>query len=128
MMHSIELRSPFLDHRLFELAFTQPVERKIRDGIHKWLPRQIAGSLLPKNLAKARKRPVQTPQREWIQYDLREWADTCISDALLHFGGTWLDRKGVMKEWNNYREGNSDNSFYIFQWISLGLLCQVHST
>jgi len=127
MMHSIELRSPFLDHRLFELAFTQPVERKIRDGIHKWLPRQIAGSLFPKSLVNARKRPVQTPQREWIKYDLREWVDTCISDALLHFGGTWLDRKAVMKEWDNYREGNSDNSFYIFQWISLGLLCQVDS-
>ena len=39
MRASTELREPFLDHRLVELAFRQPADRKIRDGTGKWLLR-----------------------------------------------------------------------------------------
>ena len=48
---STELREPFMDHRLFELAFRQPAERKIRNGVHKWLIRQIARTLVPSSVA-----------------------------------------------------------------------------
>src|SRR5262245_32009706 len=41
MRSSTELREPFLDHRLFELALRQPPERKIRDGVGKWMLRQM---------------------------------------------------------------------------------------
>src|SRR6185295_11694080 len=40
MMHSRELREPFLDHRIVELGLRQPADRKIRNGQGKWLPRQ----------------------------------------------------------------------------------------
>src|SRR5262249_37177679 len=40
MMSSTELREPFLDHRLVELAFRQPRERKILNGASKWMLRR----------------------------------------------------------------------------------------
>lgn len=122
MRASAELRDPFLDHRLFELAFRQPADRKIRDGVHKWLPRRLARQLLPGELVEAPKRPLQTPQREWLRTELRVWADDCIEAALSHHGGTWLDPPAVRQQWDAYQRGESDNSFYIWQWISLGLM------
>ncbi len=82
MRASIELREPFLDHRLFELAFRQPVERKIENGTRKKLLRDVASHLVTASVVEAPKRPVQTPQREWLRGELRGWAGECIETAL----------------------------------------------
>ncbi|MGC1375505.1 MAG: asparagine synthase (glutamine-hydrolyzing) [Anaerolineales bacterium] len=121
MMSSTELREPFLDHRLFELAFRQPTERKISGPTHKVLLRQIAGRLLPGGVAEAPKRPLQTPQREWLRGSLKDWSTACIEAALTLYGGEWLDTDAVRREWRDYQTGVSDNSFYIWQWVNLGL-------
>lgn len=121
MRVSTELREPFLDHRLFEIAFRQPAERKIQNGTHKWLLRQIACNLTPKGLSEAPKRPLQTPQREWLRGPLRGWASDHIAEALNKYGDTWLNKRNVMETWEAYCRGESDNSFYVWQWISLGL-------
>lgn len=122
MRAATELREPFLDHRLFELAFRQPAHRKISGGVHKKMLREIVGKILPERVAAAPKRPLQTPQREWLREDLREWANAAINDSLKNFGGAWLDAKAVRREWENFCAGASDNSFYVWQWISLSLL------
>lgn len=122
MRSSTELREPFLDHRLFELALRQPVERKIQDGTHKWLLRQIAARLLPAGIVEAPKRPLQTPQREWLRGPLAAWADDLIETALTRVGGSWLQPEAVRQTWQAYRAGAGDNSFYVWQWLSLGLL------
>lgn len=122
MQFSTELREPFLDHRLLELAFSQPADRKIRGHTGKWLLREIARDLLPTKVAEAPKRPLQTPQREWLRGDLKEWAEEMIQAALTHQPGDWLKRENVELEWEKYVTGESDNSFYVWQWINLGLV------
>jgi asparagine synthase (glutamine-hydrolysing) len=124
MRSSIELREPFLDHRLFELAFRQPVERKIENGTRKKMLRDIAKYLVAASVVEAPKRPVQTPQREWLRGELRGWAGQCIETALQQYGNTWLDTESVRKQWHEYCLGQGDNSFHVWQWISLGLSCQ----
>jgi len=119
MRSSTELREPFLDHRLVELALRQPPERKIRDGQQKWMLRSIAAELLPKGVVEAPKRPLQTPQREWLRGPLRGWADAQTERAL---DSGWLDADAVRREWRAYCAGEGDNSFFVWQWISLGLL------
>lgn len=124
MMHGTELREPFLDHRLFELAFRQPRERKIRGQTQKWLLRKLAGDLLPPHVAEAPKRPVQTPQREWLRGPLAAWAEDSIECALSGWGDRWLDTPAVRSEWKRYVSGDAgtDNSFPYWQWINLGLI------
>jgi asparagine synthase (glutamine-hydrolysing) len=124
MRSSTELREPFLDHRLVELAMRQPPERKIRNDTRKWLLRQIAGQLLPNSVVEAPKRPLQTPQREWLRGDLREWANDQIEGALAGYGAGWLDADAVRASWRGYCEGTGDNSSFVWQWISLGLLAK----
>jgi asparagine synthase (glutamine-hydrolysing) len=122
MRASTELREPFLDHRLFELALRQPTERKIFNGAHKWLLRQMSKRLLPSGVVEAPKRPLSTPQREWLRGPLRDWADACIEKALSQYGDSWLDTGLVRASWQSYLNGKGDNSFFIWQWISLGMV------
>lgn len=124
MRASTELREPFLDHRLFELAMRQAPERKIAEGQQKWLLRKMAGRILPHGVVEAPKRPLSTPQREWLRGPLRSWADDCIESALASFGDAWLDPAGVRAAWHGYRGGAGDNSFFVWQWISLGLIAE----
>lgn len=121
MRSSTELREPFLDHRLFELAFRQPSDRKIRGYRSKWLIRELAKQLAPASLTSAPKRPVQTPQREWLRGPLAGWAQERIQDAVTVARGGWLESQMVMERWERFRAGDGDNSFFIWQWINLGL-------
>ena len=122
MRSSTELREPFLDHRLVELAFRQPRERKISNGTGKWLLRQIVHDLLPNGIVNTPKRPVQTPQREWLRGPLQDWAEDCLQAALDGPARDWLLPAAVEREWKQYRQGVGDNSFFVWQWISLGLI------
>jgi asparagine synthase (glutamine-hydrolysing) len=122
MMFSRELREPFLDHRIVELGLRQPASRKVANGTGKWLLREIARSLLPDRVREAPKRALQTPQREWLRGPLAGWADELIEEGLTGWGREWLDAERVREAWRQYREAGSDNSFPVWQWLSLGLM------
>lgn len=117
MMHSTELREPFLDYRMVEMAFALPYNWKIKDGNQKWLARQIAADYLHKNLRLAPKRPLQTPQREWLSQELRPWVSELLheSDSLF---SDWLIPAKVQAELKVFFTEKSDNSFFIWQWIN----------
>ena len=121
MRSSVELREPFLDHRLVELALAQPPTRKISGGETKVFLRQLVQELLPEELRLAPKRPIQTPQREWLRGPLREWATSMIETGKGGIGVGWLNPKEVDRLWSEYCETGSDNSYFVWQWISLGL-------
>jgi asparagine synthase (glutamine-hydrolysing) len=116
MLHGTELREPFLDYRLVELAFAQKDSIKYNQGNTKWLLRQISQELLSNQVALAPKRPLQTPQREWMANELNEY----VSEKIQEFGQLdFVDSEKVQQIWQDYRNGNQDNSFYIWQWINL---------
>jgi asparagine synthase (glutamine-hydrolysing) len=125
MRSSTELREPFLDHRLFELAIRQPAERKIKGGTRKKMLRDISKQFIPSNLSEAPKRPMQTPQREWLRGPLRLWAEARINAALSGPHGAFVDKTMILESTENYFRGESDNSFYIWQWISMGMAAGV---
>lgn len=120
MAYSTELREPFLDYRLVEYVFSRPTSFKIKDGAQKWLLRIIAGRYLGDSIALAPKRPLQTPQREWLGEDLQEWAAEQI--AWLGNHCEWFDSERLQFHWQEYLAGDRDNSFYIWQWINAAAL------
>ncbi len=122
MRAATELREPFLDHRLFEIAMRQPNERKIDKGVHKRMLREIARNYLPHTVSDPPKRPIQTPQREWLRGPLREWAASMVETCLSGTFGSYLDAASVRREANAFFDGGFDNSFFIWQWIGMGLL------
>lgn len=116
MQHGTELREPFLDYRLVELAFAQPDNIKFDNGNTKWMLRQISQKLLGNNIALAPKRALQTPQREWIAKELNPY----FSDKINQFSKLdFVNESKVNQIWDEYNKGNQDNSFYIWQWVNL---------
>ncbi len=61
MAHSVEGRTPFLDHHLFSFCSDLPVELKIRDGVEKWVLRRAVAELLPKAVVERQKHPFLAP-------------------------------------------------------------------
>lgn len=119
MLHGTELREPFLDYRLMELAFAQNDDVKINQGNTKWMLRQISQELLSDKVALAPKRPLQTPQREWIANELNDY----IAKKIQQFSQSdFVDASKVNQIWREYNKGNQDNSFYIWQWVNLAQL------
>jgi asparagine synthase (glutamine-hydrolysing) len=121
MLFSRELREPFLDHRVVELGLRQPALRKIRDGRGKWLVREVAARILPASISFAPKRPVQTPQREWLRGPLAAWARGRVESALTGWGRDWLDPRAARACLERFIRDGSDNSFPVWQLVNLGL-------
>ncbi|WP_395064912.1 asparagine synthase (glutamine-hydrolyzing) [Flavobacterium sp.] len=115
MMHSTELREPFLDYRLVELAFAQSNQMKLQNGQTKWLLRDLVKNKLGSSIALAPKRALQTPQREWISNELKDYFTNQIE---VFSNLDFVNKKKVNQIWKEYLNGNQDNSFYIWQWIN----------
>lgn len=122
MAYSTELREPFLDHRLVEYAFAQPTEYKIHKGVQKYMLREILKPLVPENISYAPKRPLQTPQREWIGEELKEWVETNLEKLKNSKNSDWFDFQEIEKEWKLYLDGNQESSFHIWQWVNVALV------
>ena len=121
MTYSVELREPFLDHRIIELGLNQPIEHKIQAGKGKYLIRKIAQQYIPAQVGEAPKRPVQTPQREWMAEDLKPWVEQLLNEhaeLLSH----WFETKDLKKTYTDYGNQKPDNSFYIWQLVNAILL------
>ena len=119
MLHSTELREPFLDYRLVEYVFSRSQDFKIKEGVQKWFLRKIAGKYLGDDITLAPKRPLQTPQREWLGNELKEWTQSQIELLEQH---PWFNAEELRKETTKYMEGDQDNSFFIWQWINAGMI------
>ena len=119
MAFSTELREPFLDYRLVELAFSLPLDYKIRNKQTKVVLREIASEYLVDDLVFAPKRALQTPQREWLATDLKEWVSGCFAALENSVYADWFDKEALQKELKSYFEGNIQSSFHIWQVIGL---------
>jgi asparagine synthase (glutamine-hydrolysing) len=70
MTFGVENRSPFLDYRLVQFAFSMPSKYKIRDGITKWALKQVARRFIPRSIVeRLDKRGFSAPVNRWFQWD-----------------------------------------------------------
>lgn len=122
MAFSTELREPFLDHRLVELAFAQPEANKIHKGQTKYLLRLLLQDYAGNDITLAPKRPLQTPQREWLGTSLKPMVDTALEQLLASPYAHWFDKNEMYREWEHYRKGAQDSSFHLWQWVNFAFL------
>jgi len=66
MMHSMEVRSPFLDYRLVALGLTVPSRLRVKNGCNKYLLRRLAERHLPADVCRAPKRGFGIPLFSWL--------------------------------------------------------------
>jgi asparagine synthase (glutamine-hydrolysing) len=117
MAHGRELRPPFLDHRVVELAFRLPDRMKLREGRGKALVRMLMARKGLNQAATTGKRAVVTPQREWIRGPLREPIQDVISSSGFRQSGVF-DTAEVQRQFDRYCGGEGDNAFFVWQWLN----------
>ena len=74
MANSLELRVPFLDHRIVEFAASLPRELRLRGGVTKYLVKKWAESLLPRKIIYRTKKGFPVPTKSWFRTDLSGYA------------------------------------------------------
>jgi asparagine synthase (glutamine-hydrolysing) len=113
MSASLEARAPLLDHRVVELAFAMPTHALTRDGIGKWVLRQVLYRHVPKSLIERPKTGFSVPLAAWLRGPLRNWAEDLLSESLLRREGL-LDPVPVRKLWQEHVSGQFDRSSYLW--------------
>ncbi len=79
MATAVELRVPFLDHKLVEYIATLPDNLKVRGNQGKWILRQAMGSVLPPSILRRTKMGFPIPAETWFRFELRDF----VRDTLL---------------------------------------------
>lgn len=72
MMHSLEVRSPLLDHHLVEFGLRLPADLKIRDGQTKWIFKKAMSPYLPPDILYREKKGFDVPLASWLRGPLAE--------------------------------------------------------
>jgi asparagine synthase (glutamine-hydrolysing) len=71
MAHSLEVRPPFLDHRIVEFAASLPIHLKVRGSKLKFLLKELMRDKLPPAILARRKEGFDIPAHDWLRGGLR---------------------------------------------------------
>lgn len=83
MACSLELRTPFLDHRLVEFAAGLPGDLKVRGFKSKYLFKRAAEKWLPQSIVYRQKRGFTVPIARWLRQELRGLLDETLEEEKL---------------------------------------------
>jgi asparagine synthase (glutamine-hydrolysing) len=81
MAHSVEVRPPFLDHRLVEFAASLPPHFKMRGSNQKLILRELMRNKLPRSVTRRKKMGLDFPAHDWLRGTLRELLLDTMADA-----------------------------------------------
>jgi len=109
MATSLEVRAPFLDHRVAELAWKLPLSMKIRNRKTKWILKKILSNYLPNSLIKNDKKGFAIPINNWLRGPLKDWACDLLSESTIKRQG-YLNSEIVSKNLTSHLSSEKDNS------------------
>ncbi|GAB1516029.1 asparagine synthase (glutamine-hydrolyzing) [Actinophytocola sp. KF-1] len=114
MANSLELRVPFLDIEVFEIASRLPREEKLAGGTTKYALRQALKRIIPPHVLNRRKLGFPVPIRHWLRNEMYEWARSIITSSQTD---EHLDRRAVLALLDEHREGQLDRSRQLWALI-----------
>jgi asparagine synthetase B (glutamine-hydrolysing) len=93
MAHSIEVRPPFLDHRLVEFANSLPSRLKVENSHQKVLLKTLMKNKLPRTIIRRRKIGFDIPAHDWLRGPLRGLATETLQSVHQDFGELFNQRQ-----------------------------------
>jgi asparagine synthase (glutamine-hydrolysing) len=110
---SLETRTPYLDHRVVELAWRLPLNMKIRAGQGKWALREILYKYVPRHLIERPKQGFGIPLDAWLRGPLREWAETLLNPEKLKREG-FFNPGPIRKKWEEHLSLRRNWQFHLW--------------
>lgn len=118
MASSLEVRVPFLDHRLVEVAASIPSEYKVAHGAGKYFLKRLMEKRLPHQTLYRKKKGFEIPVSSWFRNELAPFLrETLLSSALLrepHF-----ERSAIENTLREHQSGAVDHGPRL--WILMAL-------
>jgi asparagine synthase (glutamine-hydrolysing) len=81
MAHSLELRVPFLDKKVFEVAAKIAPEMKTTNKTTKYILRKAAKGIVPDHVLNRKKLGFPVPIRHWLKNEMHDWAKNIIKES-----------------------------------------------
>jgi len=124
MMHSLEVRSPFLNHELAQFAFNLPDDYKTNQERGKLILQKACGDLLPENVFTRKKQGFGAPVKHWLKEEsVRALMNDMFKDPRT---GTIFNTDVVHSYINDFYAGNSALSYKIWMLFALELWMREH--
>jgi asparagine synthase (glutamine-hydrolysing) len=122
---SLESRVPMLDHRIVEFALSLPMHLRRRDGIGKWILREVLYRHVPKTMIDRPKKGFGVPLAAWLRGPLRDWAEDLLDPLLLKQDGLF-EAEFIASAWADHLSGRRDRHNDLWpvlvatQWVRAG--------
>jgi asparagine synthase (glutamine-hydrolysing) len=120
MAANLEVRVPFLNHELMELAARMPVNLKLRGLKRKYILKRAAEKLLPKEIVWRKKAGFGAPIRSWLRGPLKPMVDDLLSEETVRRRGLFQPAE-VQKIISANQSGQEDFNLQVFQLLTLEL-------
>ncbi len=122
LAHGIELRLPFLDHRLIDFAFKLPPTLKLRGLNEKYILKKTAERLLPPAIWQRTKQPYRAPiHAAFFSGPRLDYVEELLSTPNLKNSG-YFDALKVEKLFNRHKTVGIANSNEIQNMAFMGIL------
>lgn len=115
MANSLEVRSPFLDHKLVEFSTLLAANLKFRRWQGKYLLRRTVGPSLPQGILKKPKKGFSVPLREWFKSELRDLVGDYLSAGVAQ--DNVLDQQAIQDLLKDHNQGKQDHSATIWNLL-----------
>lgn len=123
MANSLELRVPFLDKEVFEVAKTLPAALKTAEGTTKYAFREAMRGIVPDSILFRKKLGFPVPIRVWLKDEIYDWAKQLIKES-----GTeaFINKSYALKLLDDHKNGRRDNSRKIWTILMFMLWHQIY--
>ncbi|MBM7715856.1 asparagine synthase (glutamine-hydrolyzing) [Bacillus thermophilus] len=107
MAHSLELRVPFLDKAVFDIASKIPTSLKTAEGTTKYILRKAAEGIVPDHVLNRKKLGFPVPIRHWLKAEMHDWAVDLIKQSET---GHLINKQYVLDLLDEHCRGKLDHS------------------
>ncbi len=123
MWHSLEVRVPFLDHKVVEFVATIPARYKLHGVTKKYVLLKALDGVLPSSILRRRKQGFSIPLGDWLRGPLRGFMHDCLSDKAMRELGV-LNERAVSILMREHESGTSNHETKL--WALLMLVLWYH--